>query len=58
MHLRYSSSLTKLFVSAGVLWFAILIALTTSDYFTRPWQGNPEGWTAPKEATPDAAAPH
>lgn len=53
MHLRYSSNLTKLFVSAGILWFAILIALTTSDYFTRPWQTRPDGWVAIEESTPD-----
>lgn len=53
MHLRYSSNLTKLFVSAGILWFAILIALTTSDYFTRGWQTRAEGWVAIEEATPD-----
>lgn len=60
MHLRYSSSLTKLFVAAGILWFAILIALTTSDYLTRPWQTRPEGWVAIEEATPDArhVTPH
>jgi cytochrome c oxidase subunit 4 len=52
MHLRYSSSLTKLFVSAGILWFAILVALTTSDYFTRAWQTRPEGWVAIEEDAP------
>jgi cytochrome c oxidase subunit 4 len=56
MHLRYSSSLTKLFVSAGALWLIILIALTASDYFTRPWQARPEGWVAPA-ATPEARQP-
>jgi cytochrome c oxidase subunit IV len=53
MHLRYSSSLTKLFVTAGILWLAILFALTTSDYFTRAWQTRPNGWVAIEEATPD-----
>ena len=60
MHLRYSSSLTKLFVSAGILWFAILVALTTSDYFTRDWQTRPEGWVAIEEDAPGPgqATPH
>ena len=60
MHLRYSSSLTKLFVAAGILWFAVLIALTASDYFTRPWQTRPAGWVAIEEATPDprGVGPH
>jgi cytochrome c oxidase subunit IV len=53
MHLRYSSSLTKLFVCAGILWFAILISLTTSDFFTRAWQGRSDGWVPIEEATPD-----
>ena len=53
MHLRYSSSLTKLFVSAGLLWFAILMSLTTSDFFTRAWQLRPQGWVPIEEATPD-----
>ncbi len=53
MHLRYSSSLTKLFVVGGIVWFAILIALTVSDYFTRTWQTVPEGWIAIEEVTPD-----
>jgi cytochrome c oxidase subunit 4 len=60
MHLRYSSNLTKLFVSAGILWFAILIALTISDYFTRAWQVRPNGWVPIEDATPDPArvSPH
>ena len=37
MHVRYSTRLTKLVVSAGLLWLAILIALTMSDYLTRPY---------------------
>lgn len=37
MHVRYSSRLTKLFVSAGIFWFLILIAFTVSDYATRGW---------------------
>ncbi len=53
MHLRYSSSLTKLFVSAGLLWFAILITLTTSDFFTRSWQIRPAGWVPIEQVTPD-----
>ena len=60
MHLRYSSSLTKLFVAAGILWFGILIALTVSDYFTRAWQNPPGGWVEVEQAAPAAPAvnPH
>jgi len=35
MHLRYSPRLTALAVGAGVLWFAIMVAFTLSDFFTR-----------------------
>jgi cytochrome c oxidase subunit 4 len=60
MHLRYSSSLTKLFVVSGMLWLGILIALTISDYFTRPWQNPPAGWVEGVEAAPQPPAvnPH
>ena len=39
MHVRYSSRLTWVVVVSGFFWLAILIALTMSDYLTRP-----EGW--------------
>ena len=35
MHLRASSRLTWLAASAGVVWLAILLALTAGDYLTR-----------------------
>jgi cytochrome c oxidase subunit 4 len=44
MHLRYSSSLPKLFWMAGLLWLAILIAFAMSDYLTRQWIEQPQGW--------------
>jgi len=37
MELRHSSRVTKITVGAGLFWFAILIALTLSDYLTRWW---------------------
>jgi cytochrome c oxidase subunit 4 len=37
MHVRYSSKLTWVFVSAGLVWLIILFALTLSDYLTRTW---------------------
>lgn len=37
MHVNHSSSLTRLFASAGFFWMLILIALTLSDYLTRSW---------------------
>jgi len=37
MHVRYSSRLTWVFVGAGFFWLVIMVALTLSDYLTRPW---------------------
>jgi len=42
MHLTLSSRLTRLFAVTGLFWFAILIALTLSDYLTRD-----PGWWRP-----------
>ena len=44
MHVRQSSPLTKIFIIAGLFWFAILIALTFSDYLSRAWLPNPQAW--------------
>ncbi|MGD0498387.1 MAG: cytochrome C oxidase subunit IV family protein [Bryobacteraceae bacterium] len=35
MHVRYSSKLTKLVVSGGLLWLLILITLGMTDFLTR-----------------------
>jgi cytochrome c oxidase subunit 4 len=37
MHVKYSSKLTKLTVSAGVFTFLVLVGMTLSDYWTRAW---------------------
>jgi cytochrome c oxidase subunit 4 len=44
MHLRYAASLPKLFWVAGLLWFVILLGITMSDYLTRQWIEQPQGW--------------
>jgi cytochrome c oxidase subunit 4 len=41
MHVRYSTRLTKLVVASGLLWLAILLALTMSDYISRAWMAAP-----------------
>ena len=41
MHIRHSSKLTKLVVVGGLLWLAILLALTLTDFATRSWLGIP-----------------
>jgi len=41
MHIRHSNQLTKLVVVGGLLWLAILLVLTLSDFATRGWNGVP-----------------
>jgi cytochrome c oxidase subunit 4 len=37
MHLRHSTRLTLVFVSAGILWVGHMLAFTFADYLTRGW---------------------
>ena len=37
MHVRYSKPLIGLVIFASLLWLAILIVLTLSDFMSRPW---------------------
>jgi cytochrome c oxidase subunit 4 len=37
MHVRHSPPLTRLVVAAGIVWLAIMFALTFADYSTRGW---------------------
>lgn len=41
MHVRYSPRLTWLVIVAPLLFLAILIGITASDYVSRGWLGNP-----------------
>ena len=41
MHVRYSTRLTWIVVISGFFWLGILLALTMSDYISRPWLGTP-----------------
>ncbi len=41
MHVRYSTRLTQLVIVGGLMWLAILLLLTLSDFFTRGWMGTP-----------------
>jgi cytochrome c oxidase subunit IV len=38
MHVKYSTRLTWAVIVGGVFWLGILLALTMSDYLTRPWR--------------------
>jgi cytochrome c oxidase subunit IV len=37
MHLRHSTILTRIVVAGGLLWLAILIGITMSDFISRGW---------------------
>lgn len=39
MHVRFSSSITRLFAGAGFFCLLVLFALTLGDVFTRSWAG-------------------
>lgn len=54
MHLRYAGSLPKLFWVAGLLWLVILLGFAMSDYLTRQWIEQPEGWAQAATATLEA----
>jgi cytochrome c oxidase subunit 4 len=41
MHIRHSTKLTKLVVVGGLLWLAILLLMTMTDFLTRTWLGVP-----------------
>jgi cytochrome c oxidase subunit 4 len=46
MHLRWSPGLMRMVLLAAFVWFAILVALTLSDEFTRQWTPVPSSWEA------------
>jgi cytochrome c oxidase subunit 4 len=37
MHVRHSNRLTKLVLLGGLMWLAILLVLTLTDFATRGW---------------------
>ncbi len=51
MGVRYTTSLTKLFVVAGLVWLCILIALTFVDYGTRGWTYHARPWSSNSSAS-------
>ena len=44
MHVNRSTSLTRLFVFAGLFWLAILLVFLSSDYISRGWLPRPTFW--------------
>lgn len=43
MHLRHSTVLTRIVVAGGLLWLAILITLSMSDFISREWLNKVSG---------------
>ena len=53
MHVRYESRLVWVFVAAGVIWFAIMVDLTLTDYMSRGGvPGTRQSWKHPEPAIP------
>ncbi len=48
MGVRYTTSLTKLFVVAGLVWLSIMILITFSDYSSRSWTYQAQPWSHAK----------
>ena len=44
MHVRYSKPLVWIAAASGLLWLAIMLALTLTDYYSREWFPAPRGW--------------
>ena len=44
MHVRYSKPLVWVAAASGLLWLAIMLALTLTDYYSRGWSPAPRGW--------------
>jgi cytochrome c oxidase subunit 4 len=39
MHIKYSSRMTKVTIISAVFFLVILLALSMTDYISRPWSG-------------------
>jgi cytochrome c oxidase subunit 4 len=48
MGIRHSTTLTKLFCVAGLVWLGIMMFITFSDYTTRHWTYQAQPWSLPK----------
>jgi cytochrome c oxidase subunit 4 len=48
MGVRFTTSLTKLFVVAGLVWLFIMILITSSDYTSRTWNYQAQPWSHTK----------
>jgi cytochrome c oxidase subunit 4 len=50
MGVRYTTTLTRLFVVAGLVWLSIMILITFSDYNSRSWTYQAQPWSHDKSA--------
>jgi cytochrome c oxidase subunit IV len=50
MGVRYTTTLTRLFVVAGLVWLSIMLLITFSDYNSRSWTYQPQPWSHSKSA--------
>lgn len=53
MHLRWSPHLMRIVLLSALLWLAILISLTTTDFFSRDWIPIPQSWESSSLILPD-----
>ena len=45
MGVRFTTTLTRLFVVAGLIWLMIMILITASDYHSRLWIYHAQPWS-------------
>lgn len=48
MGVRHSTTLTRLFCVAGLVWLSIMILITFSDYTSRDWTYQAQPWSHTK----------
>jgi len=48
MGVRHSTTLTRLFCIAGLVWLSIMILITFSDYTSRQWTYQAQPWSHSK----------
>ena len=59
MHLRWSSSIIRMVVFAAVFWLAIMVTLTTGDFFSRNHVSHVQPWqTSTRISQPVPGTPH
>ncbi len=44
MHWKWSTHLVRVVILSALLWLAILLVLTSTDFLSRHWTPVPEGW--------------